>query len=313
MTFIPHTIVHGPQGCGKTSHATQLAAMFGATEVCDDWQGGPKPYARPGDRPVLFLTNTDMSDVESDEGLRVVSFEEAVALLVGNSPAKKSEIQHVFVYGTDLGHDYFDDFNTDLLQAHYGCAVRFNARDLAPGEIAQIARTLTMPTLFMGAGAYDNFDGTDVLLVAEFTDAMEEASGWYLCAGTVPPNMNAEEQVIYDGIAAFCRASHRAAAKWYIDPRTGQRKERNFGETIALAHSELSEALEAHRKDLPDDKLPDRPGAEVEFGDAMIRVADTSEYNGYDLAGAIIAKMRFNSIRPDHKTENRVKAGGKAY
>ena len=43
---------------------------------------------------------------------------------------------------------------------------------------------------------------------------------------------------------------------------------------LALIHSEISEALEADRKDLMDDKLPHRKMAEVEMADTAIRVLD---------------------------------------
>jgi len=108
---------------------------------------------------------------------------------------------------------------------------------------------------------------------------------------------------------------HKTAndAGWYKDPATGQPIERNFGEAVALMHSELSEALEANRKHLMDDKLPHLPGEVVEFADAVIRIMDTCAARGYDLAGAIVEKNEYNRQRADHKLENRAKAGGKRY
>ncbi len=76
--------------------------------------------------------------------------------------------------------------------------------------------------------------------------------------------------------------------------------------------SQLSEALEAHRKDLRDDKLPERPGHEVEFADLIIRVLDTAYALGLDIPGALIEKNRYNRTRADHKLAARA-AGGKKY
>ena len=166
------------------------------------------------------------------------------------------------------------------------------------------------------------------------------------------------------------------------------------GKRIALAHSELSEAMEAHRKELNDDKLIHRPGVEVELADFLIRIFDCMGYLwkfdqigevsdiekgvltmsklnrttpgilhddvllnisnlhmmvstwfrlrsddevntprieahalgatvaatliaayacGLDVPGALAEKLEYNANRPDHKRENRAKAGGKAY
>lgn len=84
-------------------------------------------------------------------------------------------------------------------------------------------------------------------------------------------------------------------------------------EKLCLIHSEISEAMEGHRKGLMDDKLPHRPMIEVELADAMIRIADLAGAMGLDLGGAIAEKMAFNAVRPDHKVEARAAAGGKAY
>lgn len=130
----------------------------------------------------------------------------------------------------------------------------------------------------------------------------------------LPIGMSNPEQIAYDGLRMAQRLAHETAtdAGWYKDPATGEPVERNFGEVVALMHSELSEALEADRKGLMDDKLPHRDGREVEFADCIIRILDTAAALGLDVAGALVEKNRYNSQRADHKLENRA-AGGKRY
>ena len=100
-------------------------------------------------------------------------------------------------------------------------------------------------------------------------------------------------------------------AGWWTNIETGEPLNRNRAEMIALMHSELSEALEAERKNLMDDKLPHRPGAEVELADTVIRILDYCGGFNYDLGGALLEKLEFNRHREDHKIENRLKDGGK--
>lgn len=132
---------------------------------------------------------------------------------------------------------------------------------------------------------------------------------------TKPRNMTALEQRAYDGIIALVELAHKTAndAGWYRNPKTGRKVKRNFGEVVALMHSELSEALEHDRKGTNDKHLKHRNGVEVEFADCMIRVGDTVGARKYDLAGAIIEKNRYNQRRKDHKLSARGKRGGKRY
>lgn len=102
-------------------------------------------------------------------------------------------------------------------------------------------------------------------------------------------------------------------AGWYTDLTTGERVVRNMGEQLCLVHSEISEAMEGHRKGLQDDKLPHRKMIEVELADAVIRIMDIAGAHGMDLGGAIIEKLIYNAGRADHKIENRLKVGGKKY
>ena len=88
---------------------------------------------------------------------------------------------------------------------------------------------------------------------------------------------------------------------------------RNVGELLCLVHSEISEAMEGHRKLLKDDKLPNRSMLEVELADAVIRIFDMSGGLGLDVAGAIAEKLQYNATRQDHTIESRRAADGKKF
>lgn len=116
-----------------------------------------------------------------------------------------------------------------------------------------------------------------------------------------------------DAINSLADGVHEANRKWWINIHTGEPLDRNFGEIIALIHSELSEALEGHRKSLPDAHLPHRSSAEVEFADVLIRLLDAAAGFGYDLGGAFVEKMVYNAERVDHTHEHRLSPEGKKY
>ena len=102
-------------------------------------------------------------------------------------------------------------------------------------------------------------------------------------------------------------------AGWWTDLETGKKKDRNVGELLCLIHSEVSEAMEGHRKGLMDDKLPHRSMFEVELADVLIRLFDLAGAHNLDLSGAVKEKLEFNKQREDHKIENRMKENGKKY
>lgn len=110
----------------------------------------------------------------------------------------------------------------------------------------------------------------------------------------------------------YATECHKANAKWWHDA-DGNPIARNKGELLCLIHSEISEAMEGERKDLPDDKLPHRRMAEVELVDALIRIFDYSAAHGYDLQGAYEEKMKYNATRLDHTHEARALAAGKKW
>lgn len=118
------------------------------------------------------------------------------------------------------------------------------------------------------------------------------------------------------------QAHENAKAKGFFD------EPKNIGEMIALIHSEVSEALEADRKnryckmdksqenvlmgwvkeeDFQRDYEAKVKGTfEEEMADIAIRVMDMCAFKGIDLEYHIKAKMRYNANRP-------YKHGGKKY
>lgn len=102
-------------------------------------------------------------------------------------------------------------------------------------------------------------------------------------------------------------------------------KANNIGERLCLIHSEVSEALEADRKNNHADKLAAgdvllfsddevfkqqfknhvKDTFEDEIADVVIRCLDTAAHLNFDIEKHIEAKMRYNSLRE--------KMHGKAY
>lgn len=110
-------------------------------------------------------------------------------------------------------------------------------------------------------------------------------------------------------------------AGWWTDLETGESTCTKAGEApkisipekLMLIVSEVAEAMEGHRKQLMDDKIPSRSMLEVELADTVIRCFDLAGGLGLDLPGAISEKLAYNAQREDHKLEVRRKAGGKKF
>ena len=118
------------------------------------------------------------------------------------------------------------------------------------------------------------------------------------------------------------RACYNNAANsgWWKDTETGEdvrtwhKKYLDLwiSAKLMLAVTELAEAMEGHRKNFMDDKIPHRSMLAVELADTVIRCFDLAGGLDLDLGSAIAEKMQFNSIRPDHHIENRLASGGKS-
>lgn len=102
-------------------------------------------------------------------------------------------------------------------------------------------------------------------------------------------------------------------AGWWHNPETGEKIQRNKGEMLCLIHSEISEAMEGARKNIMDDHLPDRKMEEVELADALIRIFDYAGAHDFDLGGAVVEKLIYNTTRKDHSKEARLKGNGKKF
>ena len=111
-----------------------------------------------------------------------------------------------------------------------------------------------------------------------------------------------------DSAAMICHLVAVSRNWWH--EADGTPKKRNIGEMIALIHSEVSEALEGARRDLPSDHIPGSLFGE-EMGDVFIRVGDLAYATGVDMAWTTFTKLSFNFVREDHSLESRNSPGGK--
>lgn len=82
---------------------------------------------------------------------------------------------------------------------------------------------------------------------------------------------------------------------------------------VGLIAGEAHEAIEAIRKDSQDDHLPQYKGVDTELADVLIRTGDFAGAMDINLGEIVVAKLKYNAQRADHKPENRKKVGGKRF
>lgn len=207
--------------------------------------------------------------------------------------------------------------NAERLRVALGCSYVVDDLTVATrGDIRPLGLHLTNEDL----SAHPDFLGARVMSFEEAMALVQDE------CPEQPPTLRPGKEAVENGLtgdtADYIRAWINLAARhahgasyragWWIDPATGETRG-TVPEKLCLIHSEISEAMEADRKGLRDDKLPHRWGVEVELADALIRIFDLAGCLGLDLGGAVIEKMAFNAERADHKLENRAAANGKAY
>jgi len=91
------------------------------------------------------------------------------------------------------------------------------------------------------------------------------------------------KDLMFQSFTAESKKVHELNKRWWKDPKTGEPIERNKGQVLMLAVSELAEALEGHRKNKADEHLPQYPSPAVELADCLIRLLDNATGFGFEL------------------------------
>lgn len=110
--------------------------------------------------------------------------------------------------------------------------------------------------------------------------------------GVSGPRKSLEDDFVahWDEVVRQVHANARAKGFWD--------KERHISELLAEIHGEVSEVLEAAKHGNPEsEKTPGFSKCEEELADVVIRIMDLAAGRKWDIAGAIVAKIRHNATR----------------
>lgn len=118
------------------------------------------------------------------------------------------------------------------------------------------------------------------------------------------------QAILESNIARGFWEYERRSFKEWIYARPRRLKKRNFGEMMALAMSELGEAVEEDRSGRPPvwfepangDGIRKPEGSAVEIADAIIRLLDTANVllldSHWSIGDVVALKMAYNTTRP---------------
>lgn len=120
-------------------------------------------------------------------------------------------------------------------------------------------------------------------------DAIMHEDSYIYEEGEIVKMLNLMSLAIYEGNRERGFWDKEAGAEWVTEEKSSK---------IALMHSELSEALEAIRKEKKDDHLPEFDGEVVELADTIIRILDYCGRYRLPIGEAVIAKLKYNATRP---------------